>query len=352
MRSSQAKHFINYGLTSLKQPNKVNLTNIVRKHTAAMFNNTTCSHSNNVSVPCSLNNGDRDDGIKSISDLACSIIIVILSPLAVVGNTLTLAAIWKKTFQRTPFHILLTGLALTDLCTGLITQPLIAASLFLKVFNPTVATARPVLVSTISILGNACNTYLLGITVLIITLMSVERWLHMSRRQSLVTSWRGYLTFAMLILLPIPVVAYRALDTMSGRDLRYFSVIAAVFILTCFLITIIAYCNVFRIICQHQQQVQGNQSSQNFAHPAINLSKYKKSVHSILYIIALFIFCFLPLTISLAIHVHVGETSKLSVAFNVSLVCLFLSSSLNPFLYLLRMNDVRQGVKELLQGNS
>ena len=139
------------------------------------------------------------------------------------------------------------------------------------------------------------------------------------------------------------------MDTLSGKNGRYFSVIAAVFVLTCFLITSIAYFNVFRIICQHQQ---GNQSSQNLAQPAINLSKFKKSVYSILYVIALFLFSFVPLAVSLVVYIHVGDTTAVLVAFNVSLVCLFLSSSLNPCLSILRMNDVRQGVKQLLHSSS
>lgn len=43
------------------------------------------------------------------------------------GNALILAAFLKKTFPRTPFHILLSGLAFTDLCTGLIAQPFVAS---------------------------------------------------------------------------------------------------------------------------------------------------------------------------------------------------------------------------------
>ena len=55
--------------------------------------------------------------------VATSTIIAVLSPVAVAGNALILATIWKKTFVRTPFHIFLSGLAFTDLCTGLIAQP-------------------------------------------------------------------------------------------------------------------------------------------------------------------------------------------------------------------------------------
>ena len=68
--------------------------------------------------------------------LASNIIIVALSPVAVVGNSLILAAIWRKTFERTSFHILLSALALTDLFSGLFAQPFIGLSYLLLVVNP------------------------------------------------------------------------------------------------------------------------------------------------------------------------------------------------------------------------
>ena len=70
------------------------------------------------------------------------IIIIILCPVAVVGNALILAAIWKKMFQRTPLHVLLSGLAITDLCTGLIAQPLMAAPYLLYLSSPRLLTRR------------------------------------------------------------------------------------------------------------------------------------------------------------------------------------------------------------------
>ena len=47
----------------------------------------------------------------------------------VAGNSLILAAIWKETFEKTSFHILLSALALTDLLSGLVSQPLIGISI-------------------------------------------------------------------------------------------------------------------------------------------------------------------------------------------------------------------------------
>ena len=77
-----------------------------------------------------------------------------------------------------------------------------------------------------------------------------------------------------------------------------------------YLTTFVTYFKVFRIIRQHKQQLQGNQSSQNFGQPAINLAKYKKSVVSILFILALLSICFLPVIFILEVIVRVGLISK------------------------------------------
>ena len=255
--------------------------------------------------------------------------------MAVAGNALILAAIWKKTFQRTSFHILLSGLASTDLCTGLIAQPLMGASYLLFI-------DRPGLFVTVKTIGEISAIYFVAITLLIVTLMSIERWLHMSRR-SLVTSRRGCLTVAVVLLIPTPLVVLEAVDK-TERWVNT-AIVASMFV--CFFTTSVAYFKVFRIIRQHQQQVQGNQSSQNFGQPAINLAKYKKSVVTILYILALFCFCFLPVMVCLMVNAHLAEFLEAHISFTLSLVLLFLSSSLNPCLYLWRMNDIRNGVKQL-----
>ena len=47
----------------------------------------------------------------------------LLSPMAVAGNALIMAAIWRNPSLRTPSYVLLAGLAFTDFCTGLLSQP-------------------------------------------------------------------------------------------------------------------------------------------------------------------------------------------------------------------------------------
>ena len=129
-------------------------------------------------------------------------------------------------------------------------------------------------------------------------------------RRSLVESRRGFFTFIMSFLIPIPFVVFSVLDFTKDRNGREGNITIAVFMSFCYLTTSVAYFKVFRIIRQHQIQVQGNQSSQNFGQPAINLAKYKKSVVLILYILALFSLCFLPMIVSLVCAGSLGNYSR------------------------------------------
>ena len=253
-----------------------------------MFNNTTFpSHSSNIK-------GWPRDTSRVTFELAIGVVVAVLSPVAVAGNSLILAAIWKKTFVRTPFHILLSGLAFADLCTGLIAQSFSAAAILMYVANPRVKKESPLLRTTLNTTGQCSAIYLVSITVLLIILMSIERWLHMSRR-SLVTSRRGCFAVMIMLMIPIPAVVYRVFVEKNETYARNIYIITMIVMSTCYLTTAFAYFKVYRIIRHHQQQVQANETYQNFGRQAIDLAKYKKSVASMLYILLLFSLCFFTL---------------------------------------------------------
>ena len=104
--------------------------------------------------------GASAEGPNSIL-VASHVIIALLSPVAVVGNAVVLTAIWKRSFQRTPFHILLSVLAFTDLCTGMATLLMSIPYLLLHTFE------------TVSQIGISIEAYLVSLTILVITLMSI-----------------------------------------------------------------------------------------------------------------------------------------------------------------------------------
>ena len=194
--------------------------------------------------------------------------------------------------------------------------------------------------------GILISTYLLCLTILVIALLSVERWLHMTHR-SLLTSHRGYRFVVLSLLAPVPMVTLQALNLLTKKMKLETNASMGAYALSCYLATSVAYFKVFRIIRQHQQQIHGSQSRQNFGQPAIDLAKYKKSIFSILYILALFSLCVLPFIVSLFLLVLLGEDNGSWPPYHVSLVILLSASCLNPGLYIWRMKDVRDGVKKL-----
>lgn len=115
-----------------------------------------------------------------------------------------------------------------------------------------------------------------------------------------------------------------------------------------FAIFTLAYFRVFRIIRHHQQQVHS--SANTDGQSVIHFEKYKRSVHSILWIVALFVLSYSPYLLSTVL------VKALNVSYETSLIVLHLgttsmlmSSTLNPFLYVWRLRDVRQEAKKVIR---
>lgn len=159
---------------------------------------------------------------------------------------------------------------------------------------------------------------------------------------------RARVILAVLSVLPIPFVVHRL---NSGLSLSYKNFVANFSIyLFCLTVTSAAYFKVFRIIRRHQQQIHANESPQNFATPAINFNKYKKSVVSILFIVVIFYMSYFPFLIHLGLLVfRLTNSDSIKLSFNATAVLLFISSSLNPLLYLWRMKDIRNEVVQLVK---
>ena len=329
------------------------LTSTFVQQRQAMSNKTTCSSRSNFSISGSSKyNYSEKKFYPFVGTFGGSIIIAVLSPVAVVSNALILVTILKRTFQRTAFHTLLSGLVFTDLCTGLIAQPVNAVTILLYTLDARTALDKPPLFVAFETIADATTTYFISVSMVILTLMAVERWLHMSRRPLTLASLRYCLSITVFLVIPAPLVVSRSLETIKPGSVSSMLRITIITTMSLsFLITFVAYINVLRIIRSQQLQVQAvNGPPQNIGRPTINLIKYKKSVITILYFLALFCVCFLPFVITSGVFIHggSGNISERNAAFSVSRVLLFLSSSLNPFLYLWRMSDIRNGVKQLL----
>ena len=302
-----------------------------------MSNNSTFSSSDLSFSLCSLYGvaRNRSSAFNAVA-LSTSLVIAFLSPLAVVGNSLVMAAIWRNTSLRTPSYIILSGLAVTDLCTGVITEPFYVAVRLMCLHKRN----ESYLLLFLFYVMAFCLTFFTYLTLVLVTLMSIERWLHMTRR-SLLTVRRSCFIVALVSLLLIPV----AILHFYTKAFVGTVVLFVVFLLVCIIANTISYIKVFRIIRRHQQQVQANENSRL---PSIDILKYKKSMTSILYILGVFYVSYSPFLVVAALFIFKGYKES-EMAHMISMTFLFLSSSLNPVIYIYRMNDVRNEARNLVR---
>ena len=140
----------------------------------------------------------------------------------------------------------------------------------------------------------------------------------------MVTVGRVYKAYIAICLLPIPIVALRLSQSLDGCIYLREDAVEGILVLLCLLITTVFYSKVFQIIHRHQNQIQANQPNQNFGQPSIDLVKYKKSVITILYILAIFAVCYLPSALFLIVMIFYQNfqfTEEVIIVTKVHMYC-------------------------------
>ena len=272
--------------------------------------------------------------------LAVCVVIAVLAPITVAANAFILAAIWKNRSLRTPSYVLLAGLAVTDVGTGLLTQPAYVVTTLSEFAGN----------KKMNCLANeiafSLAYYFSFFTGFVIMLSSVERWLYMSRR-SLLSVRRVVIIYFMPALFQLLVVA-GAMCTRHFWNEYWYEIFSKLVYLNFSLATIVvfvtafAYFKVFQIIRRHQGQIQTNDSN-------LDMQKYKSSIFTILYIFSIFVLGFVPiLCCALAFNI-LRKDSIPKEPFNVCVALLFSTSFFNPFLYYWRIKEMRVGIRDIIR---
>ena len=253
-----------------------------------------------------------------------------LSIIALLGNTLILVALGKEfpSLQATS-KLLYRNLAITDLCVGVIVQPLCVAY-WSSVLNETWNTcyyAIAALSITASILGLAT-----------ITTISVDRLLALLlglKYQEVVTKKKAFATVAVIWVLSV-------ICPVSNIYL---------FIMACFcLVTLIfSYTKIFLTLRHYKIQVPSQASQEPTQAISLNIVRYRKGVYSALWVQVALIVCYLPHFLAEIYIGQKGMNSSVYYAAQLTVTLVFLNSSLNPILYCWKIGEVREAVKNTLR---
>ena len=260
---------------------------------------------------------------------------ILQSIIAFLGNTLILVALRKESVLHSASKILFRCLATTDLCVGLISEPLIIVY-WMSVVNERFDICRYAQVS-IFVTGHL----LCSVSLLTLTAIGVDRLIALLlglRYRQVVTMKRTYSTVCAFW-----VVSFAG-ATMFFWKYEASLLYAAIGTITCLVILIFSYTKIFLTLRHHQSSVQNGFFHANSTAP-LNIARYKKAVYNALWLQLALVVCYLPYGIVVVVMTKTGLSSSLYIARQVALTLIMLNSSLNPVLYCLKIREIRQAVK-------
>ena len=188
------------------------------------------------------------------------------------------------------------------------------------------------------------SDYFIAVSFLTIVAISLDRYLTLCQRRayrSAVTPGRTRAVVAVLWVLCLSFPLGRFVSSSTPMILS--SVVFLVFLV----IPSYAGLKIYRFFKQHQLRISSqfhNPSSKNNKMAGFNVSRYKRSVTTLLIVYLALLICFLPSVVVTIAWVTADQNGKLALikVGNFSLTFIMFNSSLNPFLYCWRIREVRK----------
>ena len=264
-----------------------------------------------------------------------------LSITATLGNVLILIALNKVTSICPPTKLLFRCLAVTDLCVGLITQPLLTVTL-LASFN------YDEYVEDIQVIS---SMVLCGISLLTSTAISVDRLLALSlglRYRYVVTLRR-----VRALIISFWFLIGALVGCLFIFSLNISAIVYAVVMLISLLVSAMSYAKIYFRLRHQLLHVQGHVHQRQQLPPngvvptALNVARYKKTVSAITWVQLGLFACYSPFCATLVLP-HLFEFLDANVSY-FFVWLLFLNSSLNPILYCWKIREVKQALKDTIR---
>ena len=269
-----------------------------------------------------------------------SAINIFLSMTAFVENSLVLVALHNTRSLHPPSKLLFLNVAITDLCVGIIVEPLYVSYLM------SVASERWD-ICYYAFLSSIITSYVMcSVSLLTLTTTSMDRLLALLlglRYRQVVTLKRTRMTVAILWILSI-------VNTSSYFwDIRILVLWGKISVPLCLVVSGISYTKIFVTLRHNHIQVQDRSFQGQLQQTTLlNKARYRKAVSSALWVQLVLAFCYFPYIIAQAVTSQKGMPLSGYLAREFTKTLIFLNSSLNPLIYFWKMRELRQAVKNTL----
>ena len=264
---------------------------------------------------------------------------IFLSIGAVLGNCLILVAFRKESSLHPPSKLLYRRLATTDLMVGVVSQPL-ATTYYMSIVYEHWSICRYARYAAFMTSYALC-----GVSLSPMMAISVDRLLALLlglRYRQIVTLKRTFFCVGIFwVVSSVPTSSF----ILDDRIALWYSSLGVPF---CLVISIVSYTKIFHSLSRHQAQVKNQQ--QPSPPNALNIARYRKAVHSALWVQLALVVCYLPFVIvDIVISHSKTHSSHLTITREISFSLIYFNSTLNPFLYCWKISEVRQSVKQTIR---
>ena len=277
---------------------------------------------------------------------------IFLSIFATLGNALILVALRKVSAIHPPTKLLFRCLAVTDLCVGLISQPLYVYYIltsYLEIGNLTIEHVFVVVFF---------YNVLLAVSPLTSAAISIDRLLALLlglRYRHVVTLCRVRVVIACFWFIAVSNASLTWVYLILFSDKVRRAMLGTFVILTLIsiIISTFSFTKIFFTLRHRQAQVQDHvqpeQSSR--VRSVLNIARYKKTVYSVAWIQFAMLACYGPYIVMVFLlqFGNIDDSIEIRIADEFSLCLVFLNSSLNPVLYCWRIKDVRREVQNTIR---
>lgn len=282
--------------------------------------------------------GSDNHRFIAIHCISMASLCIVLAITATLGNCLILCALRKETSLNPASKLLLRSLAVTDLCVGVIGQPLTIAVIFSALFE------HLHLSRLIQIWSQCINGILCVVSVLTLTTISVDRLLALLLRlryKQVVTLQRVRVA-VFLFWIPTSVAGVLSVWIIP---LFYLYISWLFTFLPALIISTYSYTRIFLTIRRLKIQLQDTHGNNG-----LNMARYKKTVFNAFWVHLTLVACYLPTTVVSCFTIAQGASVTLLLAQVWGFTLVYLNSSLNPLLYCWKIKEVRQAAKEIITG--
>ena len=269
-----------------------------------------------------------------------SVIYILLGIAAIVGNTLILIALHKETSLHRPSKVLLQNLVASDLCLGFV--QLVNGALGISFLQGWWHICR-----LLFFVNSIAANILITVSLWTITAISVDRLLALLLR----LRYRPVVTLGKIYAVAIASwVNGISTATLWCFSLVAWKVVVGTNIALCLITSTYSYTRIFFRLRHQHTKVRNNLREPQNQTSRVDLTRYRKTVASALWLVLAMLFCYSPffLLAPFAFREFENIPSAFIIPLKTTLLLMYFNSTLNPILYCWRIQEVRRAVKDTL----